>query len=51
MYLTRAANPPKRVIAMSDYGSLMNCPRCGGRVTDPDREGCPVCRPEEVADD
>jgi len=29
---------------MTNYGSLMNCPRCGDRVTDPDREGCPVCR-------
>jgi len=29
---------------MSDYGSMMGCPNCGDRVTDPDREGCLVCR-------
>jgi len=35
---------------MSDYSTIMNCPDCGGRVTDPDREGCPTCKPEQYRD-
>jgi DNA-directed RNA polymerase subunit RPC12/RpoP len=35
---------------MGDYSTMMNCPDCGSRVTDPDREGCPTCKPEQYGD-